>query len=129
MSALPFDLAVDNLSTMFDRAFEGCLVSGLAKNHKENDVCIMQYADDTILLFQDDLVQASNVKRILSLFEIMSGLKINFHKSEVICVGLEDNRIKLFEEILTCKRGDLPFKYLGIPVDEHRLKIVTGILL
>ena len=52
----------------------------------------------------------------------MSGLKINFHKSEVICVGLEDDRAKLFEEILTCKRGALPFKYLGIPVDDHRLK-------
>lgn len=102
--------------------FEGGLVCGLAKDHKDNDVCILQYADDTILLFQDNLEQDKNVKRILSLFEIMSGLKINFHKSEVICVGLEENRIKLFEDILTCKRGNLPFRCLGIAVDEHRLK-------
>jgi hypothetical protein len=51
----------------------------------------------------------------------MSGLKINFHKSEVYCLGQAKNRVRQFEEILTCKFGDLPMKYLGIPIDEKRL--------
>ena len=41
MSPLLFDLAVDNLAILMDRAFEGGLVCGLAKNHKENDVYIL----------------------------------------------------------------------------------------
>ena len=73
MSPLLFDLAIDILAVLFDRAMDNNLIKGLAKNHKENDVSILQYADDTIILFQDDLEQPKNVKRILSLFEIMSG--------------------------------------------------------
>lgn len=71
-------------------------MTGLAKHHREGDVVILQYADDTILLFQNDLDQAKNVKRILGMFELMVGLKINFYKSEVICVGMEEDRIYFF---------------------------------
>jgi hypothetical protein len=57
---------------------------------------------------------ARNLKFILLLFEQMSGLKINFHKSEVICLGdaiaLKDS----FVEIFTHPYADLPLKYLGI---------------
>ena len=52
----------------------------------------------------------------------MSGLKINIHKSEVYCLGIDQGEEKLFEEIFTCKVGSLPLKYLGIPIDETRLK-------
>jgi hypothetical protein len=53
----------------------------------------------------------------------MSGLKINFHKSEVICLGDAKNRSMDFEEIFTCKSGVLPMKYLGIPIDEKILNL------
>ena len=52
----------------------------------------------------------------------MSGLKIKFHKSEVIGIGIDKDRIELCEDIFTCTRGELPLKYLGIPVDEKTLK-------
>jgi hypothetical protein len=52
----------------------------------------------------------------------MSGLKINFHKSEVYCIGEANERRQKFEEIFTCKVVSLPMKYLGVPVDEKRLK-------
>jgi hypothetical protein len=41
---------------------------------------MLQYADDTILLIQDDLEQARNLKLLLYIFEAMSGLKISFEK-------------------------------------------------
>ena len=82
----------------------------------------MQYANDTILPLQDNLGQARNLKYLLCLFELMSGLKINFHKSEVIGIELDADRINLFEEMFTCKNGELLMKYLGILVDEKRLK-------
>jgi hypothetical protein len=47
----------------------------------------------------------------------MSGLKMNFHKSDVYCETRQN-----FEEIFTCKVGSLPMKYQGVPVDEKRLK-------
>ena len=55
MSPLQFDLAVDILAILCDRAVEHGFISGLARNHKDNDVSILQYADDTIILFEGDV--------------------------------------------------------------------------
>jgi hypothetical protein len=46
---------------------------------------ILQYADDTILFLDHDLENALNMKLILCIFQQLSGLKINFHKSELFC--------------------------------------------
>ena len=53
----------------------------------DGGLSILQYADDTILFMEHDLDKARNLKLLLSAFEQMSGLKINFHKSELFCFG------------------------------------------
>lgn len=65
----------------------------------------LQYKDDTIFLIQDDIESASNLKFNLCLFEQLSGLKINFHKSEVFCLGEATDRQDSYAEIFTCKLG------------------------
>jgi hypothetical protein len=53
----------------------------------DGGLSILKYADDTILFMEHDLAKAVNMKVILCLFEQLSGLKINFHKSEIFCFG------------------------------------------
>jgi hypothetical protein len=84
----------------------------------EGGVAILQYADDTILLLENNLDQARNLKVILCLFEQMSGLKINFAKSDICCLGGALDREEDFERILTCKSGLLQMKYLGVPINQ-----------
>jgi hypothetical protein len=45
-----------------------------------NGVCILQYADDTMVMFQDNFDMTLNVKILLYLFENMASLKIKFVK-------------------------------------------------
>lgn len=52
----------------------------------------------------------------------MTGLKINFHKSKIFCLGEAVDRKLSFEEIFTSKSGSLPMKYLGVPIDEKRIR-------
>jgi len=59
-------------------------VCGLADNIIDKGVAILQYADDTIICLKDDMEVARNMKLHLYLYEMMSGLKINFLKSEII---------------------------------------------
>ena len=40
-----------------------------------------------MIFMSDDVGKAINMKLILSTFEQLSGLKINFHKSEIFCFG------------------------------------------
>jgi hypothetical protein len=63
------------------------LITGLASNLTPNGVAILQYADDTIVCLENDIIGARNMKLLLCLYELMSGLKINFSKSEVV-VGM-----------------------------------------
>ena len=81
----------------------------------------LQYDDDTILLLQNNLEFVRNLKFILILFEKMSGLKINFQKSEVYCFGNANNNKDAYAEIFTCPIKNLPMSYLGVPIDHKTL--------
>lgn len=62
-----------------------------------------------------------NMKFILYCFECMSGLKINYHKSEVIVVGVDREFQDLIANGLNCKVGQLPMTYLGLPISDRFL--------
>jgi hypothetical protein len=57
---------------------------------------------------------------LLTAFEQMSGLKINFHKSEIFCFeNVKDQELQY--ELFHCKKGSYPFRYLGIPMHYKKL--------
>jgi hypothetical protein len=53
----------------------------------DDGISILQYADDTIIFLDHDVEGAKNLKLLLCAFEQLSGLKINFHKSEIFYFG------------------------------------------
>ena len=83
---------------------------------------MLQYVDDTIFLLPDDIASAKKLKFVLCAFEQMSGLKINFHKSELFLFGDTVNKSEQYKMIFTCLNGSLPMKYLGIPVNKIRIR-------
>jgi hypothetical protein len=54
-------------------------------------------------------------------FEDMSGLKINFHKSEVIVMGQPLEEQVRIANLLNCKGGSFPFIYLSLPISDRKL--------
>ena len=70
--------------------------------------------DETILIMDHNLEKAVNLKLILCIFEQLSGLKINFHKSEIFCFGKAKEEEEQYRQIFGCESGSLPFKYLGV---------------
>ncbi len=88
MSPLLFDITADALPLLMNRAVEQGMVKGLGLEYTEDEIVILQYADDTIFMLEDNLEYAKkNLKYILCLFEQMSCLKVNFNKIEVFCLG------------------------------------------
>jgi hypothetical protein len=53
----------------------------------------------------------------------MSGLKINYHKSEVATFGVDKENENSIANMLNCKVGSLPMKYLGFPISDKRLGV------
>jgi hypothetical protein len=66
-----------------------------------------------------------NLKLFLYYFEWMSGLKINFHKSEVYVFGVSHQEKERLANMLNCKLGSWPMKYLGIPISDQRLGVAA----
>ena len=46
----------------------------------------------------------------------MTGMKINYDKSDILTIGMDDERINEFARVFCCKIGDFPLKYLGVPL-------------
>jgi hypothetical protein len=120
-SPLLFNLVADGLACMIRKAQDEGLIEGLIPHIIQNGCSCLQYADDTIFLIQDCLEGARNLKFILCLFESMSGLKINFHKSEIYCFGKAKEIEDMYADIFTCPIGNLPMKYLGVSIDNKKI--------
>ena len=54
----------------------------------------------------------------------MSGLKINFLKSEILCTGGDDEVLAFHSELFNCQIGHFPMKYLGVPVSYSTLRAI-----
>ena len=82
----------------------------------------MQYADDTLLFLENNLEKANNLKWLLICFEQMSGMKINYDKSDLLTMGLGEDEANCFAKVFCCKRSDFPIKYLGVPLHYMKLR-------
>ena len=91
LSPILFNLVADMLTLFIKRAKAEGLLSGVVSHLVDDGLSILQYADDTILFMDHNLEQAHNMRTILCAFEQLSGLKINFHKSEIFCFGEAKN--------------------------------------
>jgi hypothetical protein len=83
ISPILFSIVADMLAILIARAKEDGQVGGLVPHLVDGGISILQYADDTILFMEHHLAKAVNMKLILAIFEQLSGLKINFNKSEL----------------------------------------------
>jgi hypothetical protein len=121
LSPILFNIVAYMLAIMISRANEDGQVSGLIPHLVDRGVSILQYAD-TIIYLEHDLEKALDMKLVLCIFEQLSGLKINFHKSEVYCFEKPKEVENDYTQLFGCELGSFPFKYLGIPIHFRKLK-------
>jgi len=117
-----FNIVADMLAILINRAKEEGLVNGIVPHLVDGGLSILQYADDTILFMDHDIEKATNMKMILCAFEQLSGLKINFHKSEIFCFGQAKEMEHHYSQLFGCQSGMYPFRYLGIPMHFRKLR-------
>ena len=87
LSPILFNIVVDMLAILINRAKDEGQVSGVAPHFVDGGLSILQYADDTIFFMDHNIEKATNMKMLLCAFEQLSSLKINFHKSEIFYFG------------------------------------------
>ena len=122
LSPILFNIDADMLAILINRAKEEGLVTGIVPHLVDGGLSILQYADDTILFMDHDIEKATNIKMILCAFEQLSGLKINFHKSEIFCFGQAKEMEHQYSQLFGCQSRMYPFRCLGIPMHFRKLR-------
>jgi hypothetical protein len=87
LSLILFNIVVDMLAIIINRAKSEGQITKVVPNLTDDGLSILQYADDIILFMDHKIDQARNMKLLLSAFEKLFSLKINFHKNEIFCFG------------------------------------------
>jgi hypothetical protein len=82
----------------------------------------MQYADGPLLFLENKISSAINLKWVLSYFEQMSRMRINFHKCNLVPIYIVEGGAQMFAQMLSCKLGDSPLQYLGVPLHHSKLR-------
>jgi len=62
-------------------AVEKKLINSLEIRNKKVKVNMLQYADDTLFFCEANIKSVFNIKEALNCFELSSGIKVNFLKS------------------------------------------------
>jgi hypothetical protein len=110
LSPILFDFMVDSLAAVLSRARESGHIQGVVPHLIPGGVTHLQYADDTMIMIEPSRVGVANLKLILLCFENMSGLKINFLKSEAIVTGVTEVERVWVANGINCKMGSLPMQ-------------------
>jgi hypothetical protein len=121
LSLILFNIVVDMLAILISQAKDTDQVHGVVPHLVDEELSILQYADDTVIFIDNDLEKAKNMKLLLCAFEQLSGLKINFHQSELFCYDTAKSNQNEYVQIFWCDLGSFPFRYLGIPMHHRKL--------
>jgi hypothetical protein len=81
---------------------------------------VIQYADDTLIVFQGEPQQARILKEILEAFSLTTRLMIIFDKSTLVPINLDNEDQMQISDILGCPITTFPQTYLGIPLSDSK---------
>jgi len=116
LSPLLFVLATDFLQTILNHARASGQLSLPLNLLSDHDFLILQYADDTLIFMKGDLPQLTHLKQLLADFAEASGLRVNFEKSMMVPINIDDAKLNSLASSFGCSKGTLPFTYLGLPL-------------
>jgi hypothetical protein len=110
-SPLLFILIVDILQKTIKRFLE----EGWLRHPVDptNPCPVIQYTDDTLILFQGCPEKAKLLKEILDAFSTTTGLTINYAKSTLVIINLEKQD--------QTEIASFPQTYLGLPFSDSNL--------
>ncbi|GKU88289.1 hypothetical protein SLEP1_g2571 [Rubroshorea leprosula] len=120
-----FLIVAEGLNGIISTAVAKNLFEGVPMGEGSMNISHLQFADDTLLLGVATEENIWTSKCIMRAFELVSGLKVNYGKSSLIGINVDNLWEKEMTWLLNCKSGSLPCKYLGIPLGADPRRIVT----
>ncbi|KAF5791018.1 putative RNA-directed DNA polymerase [Helianthus annuus] len=116
ISPFLFVIAMEALTGVMKRACSVGLFHGIRCTNSGPILSHLIYADDVVFLGEWSRANVLNLRRIMWCFYLASGLKVNMAKCSLFGIGVGDGDLADMAELLGCKIGSFPFKFLGLQV-------------
>jgi hypothetical protein len=115
LSPLVFNRVADVFARILIRAAKRGRITGLLTSLYLKGIISLHYADDTLLFQDHDFQAACHLKWLMVCFEHLSRMRINYHKSDMIPINLDEGEANQYAKVFCYKVGTFPFRYLGVP--------------
>ncbi|GJZ24777.1 RNA-directed DNA polymerase, eukaryota, partial [Tanacetum coccineum] len=116
LSLFLFILAMEGLHALICKAIDRGIFTGAYIGKDKLRISHLIYADDVIFTSEWSRKNAHNFLCILQCFYLVSGLKINVHKSSIMGICVSDADTSFMANAIGCGESKLPFKFLGVLV-------------
>lgn len=99
---------------IIERLFEGYKV-------EDNNLTIfmLQFIDEALFFEVPFACNILSFKAIMRCFELISSLKVNFHKSKLTNIAISNNSFVRLATIWNCQLMDISFSFLGILIEAN----------
>nr|GEX94970.1 RNA-directed DNA polymerase, eukaryota, reverse transcriptase zinc-binding domain protein [Tanacetum cinerariifolium] len=128
-SSLPRGCNASFIALIPKVAIEDAIVAGLYRGLKVRNISLSHlfFADEAVFIGDWLTENISSLVSILECFHKVSGLKINFHKSNLFGIGVNFDDVRRAATITGCNPMRTPFTYLGLPIDCNMVRLITVI--
>ena len=116
LAGFVFNIVVECLTGLMREAQKKNLYDGFKVGRNNLEINILQYADDTVFFGTTSMENVRAIKVMLRSFELVSGLKINFAKSNFGAIGMFEQWLNSVASYLNSRALSIHFPYLGIPI-------------
>nr|GEZ89259.1 reverse transcriptase domain, reverse transcriptase zinc-binding domain protein [Tanacetum cinerariifolium] len=116
LSPFLFILVMEGLRCSMSNAVNSGLIRGIKLGSSGIVLSHLFYTDDVIITTDWNPHDIYNIIRVLHVFHLALGLKINIHKSNIFGIGVTNDEISSMASRTSCATGCFPFTYLGLPI-------------
>ncbi|XP_039065107.1 uncharacterized protein LOC120210455 [Hibiscus syriacus] len=118
LSPLLFNMVGELLHLMLNKAVDLGLFQGFSfgKNQNSFSLSHLQFADDLIIFCRASVTQIKNVRRVLRIFSVLTGLHLNLSKSKLFGINVGSDILDEWARNIGCSVGSFPTDYLGLPL-------------
>lgn len=107
-------LVSEVLGTLLNKLVVNGRYEGFVVGKEKFQIPIVQFAEDTLLFCMYDESMLMKWKATITLFEWCSRQKVNWEKSALYEVNVEEDELKYMAGKMGCSSEKMPFLYLGL---------------
>jgi hypothetical protein len=109
LSPLLFVLSADLLQSIVNKAYNMNLLNHPLSKDFGQDYPIIQYTDDTLIILPAEALQLFALKGLLRSFIDSTGLQVNYSKSFLVPINVDNDKAMHLASTMGCQVGTLPF--------------------